>query len=153
MQMRKQSTTLLAGVIAAAVIAVLAFVAYERGTNKSLATPKAWDTSTLAFGNGRASLRTVWRDERMSYQLRIEPYPPEALEAAKSPSSVQRHFTMEFLDADGFRLLTHSIDARELRPVLRADGTVVAIEARGDRQMARDMYQRAEKWDMRWSYD
>lgn len=153
MQMAKQRSSLLAAVIGAAVIAALAFVAYEHGIEKSLATPKAWDARTLVFGSGRASLRTVWRDESMSYQLRIEPYPAEALEAAKSPSSVQRHFTMEFLDADGFRLITHSIDARELRPVLRPDGTVVAIEARGDRQVTRDVYQRAEKWDMRWSYD
>jgi hypothetical protein len=153
MQMTKQSTRFLVTTLAAVVTALLAFVAYERGTDKSLATPKVWETRMLAFGNGQATLRTIWRDELMSYQLRIEPYPAEALEAAKSPSSVQRHFTMEFLDADGFRLITHSIDARELRPVLRPDGTVVAIEARGDRQVARDVYQRAEKWDMRWSYD
>jgi len=149
----KPGTRFLVTVMAAVITAVLAFVAYERGTDKSLAVPKVWETRTLAFGNGRASLRTVWRDDRMSYQLRVDPFPPEALEAAKSPSSIQRHFTMEFLDADGFRLFTQSIDARELRPVLRPDGTVTAIEARGDREMTRDVYQRAEKWDTRWSYD
>jgi hypothetical protein len=135
------------------VIVVLGFVAYEHGTEASLAVPKAWEARTLAIGKAHASLRTVWREGRISYQLRVEPYPPEVAAAVKSPTSVQQHFTMEFLDADGFRLLSHSIEARELRLVTEPDGTVTAIEARGDRQMARDVYQRAQRWDIRWSYD
>jgi hypothetical protein len=143
-------------VVAIAVVATVAlgFVSYQRGSDASLAEPKAWEVRTLAFGKGRASLRTIWRDERISYQLRIEPYPPEVLAAVKEgPTAVQRQFKMEFLDADGFRLFSHSIDAKELALVVRPDGTVGSVEARGDRPLSRDLYQRANTWGIRWGYD
>ena len=88
----------------------------------------------------------------MSYQIRIEPYPAEVLAAAKATTSVQEHFTVEFLDGDGFRLLSHSIEAKELALVVGQNGGVTAIEARGDREMARDVYQRAKRWEIRWSF-
>ena len=135
------------------VIVVLGFAAYEHGTDVSLAAPKAWEVRTLANGTAQASLRTVWRDGRVSYQLRVEPYPAEVAAATKSSTSVKQHFIMEFLDADGFRLLSHSIEPKELGLVARPDGTVLAIEARGDGGMTRELYQRAQKWDIRWSFD
>lgn len=141
-----------AGSIAILAIAFGVYYQYENSTDAPLATPKVWETRALAFKEGRASLRTVWREGRMSYQLRIDPFPPEVAAAVRSTTSVQQHFTLEFLDRDGFRLLSHSIEARELSLVVGADGTVTAIEARGDREMARDVYQRAERWDIRWSF-
>lgn len=143
-------------IVAIAVVTTVALglVAYQRGSDVSLAEPKAWEMRALAFGKGRASLRTIWRDGKISYQLRIEPYPSEVLAVVKEPSTaVQRQFKMEFLDGDGFRLFSHSIAAKELGLVVRPDGTVKAVEARGDRELSRDLYQRAKAWDIRWSYD
>jgi hypothetical protein len=60
------------------VLGVAIYYHYEHSVDVSLAVPKAWETRTLAFGKGRASLRTVWRQGRLSYQ---------------SPASVNQHFT------------------------------------------------------------
>lgn len=141
------------GAIVAVVLTFAAYDRYEHGANAPLAVPKAWETRTLAVGNARASLRTVWREGRLSYQLRLEPCPPEVAAAIRSTTTVRQHFTMEFLDADGFRLLSIVIEPRELGLVVRPDGTVTAVEARGDRETARDVYRRADRWDIRWSFD
>lgn len=151
--MKKRVVIAAVGAIVAVVVTFAAYDRYERGTNAPLAVPKAWETRTLALGNARASLRTLWREGRISYQLRVQPSPPEVAAAIRSTTTVRQHFTMEFLDAEGFRLLSIVIEARELGLVVRPDGAVVAVEARGDRETTGDLYRRAERWNIRWSFD
>jgi hypothetical protein len=140
------------GIVLAVVLGFAAYDRYEDGTTAPLAVPKAWEARALALGNARASMRTLWREGRISYQLRVEPPPSEIAAAIRSTTTVRQHFTVEFLDADGFRLLSLEIEPRELGLVLRPDGTVAAIEARGDKEMLRDVYRSAERWDIRWSF-
>lgn len=153
MKFRRAVVIAALGAIVALLLGLAAYDQYEHHSNARVAVPKTWDNHTLAVGNARASLRTVWREGRMSYQLRLEPAPAEVAAAIRSTTTVRQHLTLEFLDADGFRLVSVVIEPRALGPVIGPDGAVEAIEARGEREMARDLYRRADQWGIRWSFN
>jgi hypothetical protein len=148
-------------VLSVVVLSLLGWAGYayyqhrESVKNAPLAIAKDWPVITVtALENVRFSLRTMWRDGKMSYQFQIIGY-PEKIAAArdgKTPrSSSGGEFTLIFLDEAGFKVMEHKVRLGEMTLGVNDKGEGRGLEIKGHTYVDADDYRRAARWEASWA--
>src|SRR5687768_10508428 len=76
----------------------------QKAVEAPLAQLKTWPPYPLdAFGSVRFTLKTIWRDDKLQYQFQVDGY-PRSIELARTRKDDSARFTIEFLDANGFKI-------------------------------------------------
>ena len=152
----------LAIVLAVVLLSLLGWGVYayyqhrEAEKNAPLATPKGWPAiSVPALDNARFSLRTIWKDRRVSYQFRMTGYPKQVATTRDQHGPRSREdgtFTLTFLDQAGFKLFDHKVLLREMALNVDDKGQGGGLEIRGDFYTDADEYRSAASWELTWAF-
>jgi len=121
----------------------------EEKTNAALATPKVWPPRTLEqLGGVKLELTTMWRDRRIYYQFVVVDYSPQiSIARDERPNAT---FTIEFLDASGFRMFEHTVRVASMARVIDDSGARVGLSWQGTESLSSDLYRSAALWQIKW---
>jgi len=147
-------------VVIALIGAIQGWNVYDESRRKShdapLAQPKAWPSKSVEPLSGvQLSLVTIWRDGQLHYQFFADRYPKaveRARDARRDGSSRDSKFTMSFLDANGFMVLSHDVPLNSMAKILDAKGQGTGLQANSSALMTADQYRNAARWDITWNF-
>lgn len=112
----------------------------EKRENASLETPREWPPIKIeGLGSSELSLKTMWRNGRMSYVFEVEKY---------TGSKSKREWILHFTDSHGFKVFRHVI--RDETATLGEKNEIIGFVARGDLTVKADEYRRAQEWEVSW---
>lgn len=136
--------------------AILGWEAYSSSKQKALEEPlaqlKTWPPYKVgAFANVQFMLKTIWRDGRLHYQFLVDGY-PKAIELARDRKDESAQFTVEFYDANGFKILSHDVSLKSMAAKVDANGQRKALDANSSASMSAEDYRNAARWGIAWNF-
>lgn len=123
--------------------------AYEKQQAKPFEAVKEWKVSLQEPLLLDLRTRTKLVDRQLLAQIEITGFPPYL----SAPKNRDARFTLEFVDSDGFRVFSKSIEVSEFTKIVGKGGEVAGLEYQFDEQLALDDYKRFGRLQVGWTLD
>lgn len=115
-----------------------------------LNTPKEWPAFSIPqLGDLHLTLTTLWRDNRLAYQLFVFPY-SKKLETEIKKTYSSFGLNIEFYDTNGFKVATINLPIRQFTRNLSEKGETVGISANDSISMSSSSYTQISSWNVLW---
>ncbi len=122
----------------------------EMVKNEPLRKPRIWPSITVpSLDNSTFKLSTTWRDGELAYQFKMSGFPKEL------ENSFRRgipHFTLTFLDENGFKLYEHIIVSSDIVRMVDDKGKGIGVQSKGQIYVNADTYRDTQSWEVTWSF-
>ena len=154
---------LIVGLVLALIGGVIGGFMYyqEQRQHATLAEPKQWESITASsLDSSQFRLSTMWKDAEVFYHFRVTGYGQKiararALERSGDhdslPGTFKRSFTIQFMDANGFKLDQHVIPLSSMTQVVDSKGISTKLSVKESFYMDDDTYAEVSSWNIIWS--
>ena len=123
----------------------------EQTRLERLAIPKNWPALTIGpLEDSEFRLSSIWRDDKLHYQFVMDGYPQKIKDAMMRKRS-DPHFTITFLDENGFRCHSIQIQLHEMSRRVDQAGNPVGLTALGESYLNVDRYEECNSWQLSWA--
>ena len=113
----------------------------SRQVERKLLQPNDWGSETLPTSPQiTLTLKTVWRDGNLYYQLFAYPYDPVLKDARESLLASSKGFTLQLMDSTGFVLLTVLISLTDMANIVDSNGNPTEMQGKGNVPCTSDTY-------------
>lgn len=123
--------------------------AVVREQAKALGSPKTWPPKDFKqIGVTNATLKTVWKDGRLRYQLQLFPAPKNYENYDKNKSTL--FSTLKFYDGSGFEVISVDLNRSDLVGIVDEKGDWVGLYANTSTSCSQSDYQALARWHLFW---
>jgi len=116
---------------------------------------REWSERDIEAYGVKASLKTRWRDDALSYRLEVLPLNPDAIDAfdrSFRPLPEKLGFKLFLYDNSGFQLCSASIEKSDLAHDVDGHGKVVGLSVNATWPFCSyEHYKDASKWNLSWT--